>query len=49
MLHRRPLDPAFPHEQQLQAKASPVVLVNLLRVAEADILSLAAIWEKDVT
>lgn len=47
MLNLRPLDPAFPIEQQLQAAASPVVLVNLFTVAEADVPALMAAWEKD--
>jgi heme-degrading monooxygenase HmoA len=47
MLNLRPLDPACTIEQQLQAQASPVVLVNLFTVAEADIPALMAAWEKD--
>jgi heme-degrading monooxygenase HmoA len=49
MLNLRPLDPAFPIEQQLQATARPVVLVNLFTVAEADIPVLMAAWQKDAT
>jgi len=49
MLNLRPLDPAFPIEQQFRAAANPVVLVNLFTVAEADILALMAAWEKDAT
>ena len=49
MLNLRPLDSAFPIEQQLQAMASPVVLINLFTVAEADIPALMAAWEKDAT
>jgi len=49
MLNLRPLDPAFPIEQQLGAAAKPVVLVNLFTVAEADIPALMAAWEKDAT
>ena len=47
MPNLRPLDPAFPIEQQLQAQAAPVVLLNLITVAEADIPALMAAWEKD--
>jgi len=47
MLSLRPMDPAFPIEKQLQATASPVVLVNLFTVAESDIPALMAAWEKD--
>jgi len=47
MLSLCPLDPAFPIEKQLQATASPVVLVNLFTVAENDIPALTAAWEKD--
>jgi heme-degrading monooxygenase HmoA len=49
MLGLRPLDPAFPIEQQLHSTASPVVLVNLFTVAEADIPALMAAWEKGAT
>jgi heme-degrading monooxygenase HmoA len=49
MPNLRPLDPAFPIEQQLQATARPVVLVNLFTVAAADIPALLAAWEKDAT
>jgi heme-degrading monooxygenase HmoA len=47
MLSLRPLDPVVPIEQQLQGTATPVVLVNLFTVAEADIPALMAAWEKD--
>jgi heme-degrading monooxygenase HmoA len=49
MLNLRPLDPACPIEQQLQGTASPVVLVNLFSVAEADTAALLAAWQKDAT
>ena len=49
MLNLRPLDPILPIEQQLHATASPVVLVNLFTVAEADIPALTAAWERDAT
>jgi heme-degrading monooxygenase HmoA len=47
MLALRPLDATFPIEQQLQFSATPVVLVNLFSVAEADIPTLMAAWERD--
>lgn len=47
MLNLRPLDPAFPIQQQLQSTATPVVLVNLFTVAQADISALMVAWEKD--
>lgn len=47
MLNLRPLDHTCPLEQQLRAVASPVVLVNLFTVAEADIPPLMAAWQKD--
>ena len=49
MLNLRPLDPAYAIEHQLHGTASPVVLVNLFTVAEADIPALLAAWEKDAT
>lgn len=47
MLSLRPLDPIVPIEQQLDCPATPVVLVNLFTVAEADIAALLAAWETD--
>jgi heme-degrading monooxygenase HmoA len=47
MLNLRALDPTFTIEQQLHHTATPVVLVNLFTVAEADIPALLAAWEKD--
>jgi heme-degrading monooxygenase HmoA len=47
MLNLRPLDTAFPIEQQLQGSATPVVLVNLFTADEADIPALMMAWEKD--
>lgn len=47
MLNLRPLDPAFPIEQPLRAKATPVVLVNLFTAALAAIPALVAAREKD--
>lgn len=47
MLNLRPLDPDFTVEQQLLHAATPVVLVNLFTVTEADIPALLLAWEKD--
>jgi heme-degrading monooxygenase HmoA len=47
MLKLRPLDAAFPIERQLQAAATPVVLVNLFTVDESDVPALMVAWEKD--
>lgn len=43
----RPLDPAFPIQQQLATEASPVVLVNLFTVDRADEPALLAAWAND--
>jgi len=47
VLSLRPLDPVVPIERQLQDTVAPVVLVNLFTVAEADVPTLLAAWEKD--
>ena len=47
MLNLRPLDAAFPIERQLEAAATPVVLVNLFTVDESDVPALLVAWEKD--
>ena len=47
MLSLRPLDPAISIGRQLGSAADPVVLVNLVTVAEADIPALMSAWEKD--
>ena len=47
MLNLRPLDAAFPIERQLLAAATPVVLVNLFTVGEADVPARQVAWEKD--
>jgi quinol monooxygenase YgiN len=47
MLQLTPLDQAVPVFQQLGAEVSPVILVNIFQVAEADIPSLLAAWEAD--
>ncbi len=47
MLQLRPLDVNVPIFQQLQADVSPVVLVNIFQVAEADVPALLAAWAAD--
>jgi heme-degrading monooxygenase HmoA len=47
MLQVRPLDTKVPVFQQLGTEASPVILVNLFEVAEADIPALLQAWEND--
>ncbi len=47
MLQLKPLDSATPIFQQLGAEVSPVVLVNLFQVAQADIPALLEAWAAD--
>jgi heme-degrading monooxygenase HmoA len=47
MLQLRPLDPNVPISEQLGSDVSPVVLINLFQVAEADIPGLLQAWEDD--
>ena len=47
MLQIKPLDPRVPIFQQLNTDVSPVVLVNVFQVAEADIPALLKAWEAD--
>ncbi len=47
MLQLAPLDPQVPIFQQLNSDVSPVVLVNIFQVAEADIPALLKAWESD--
>jgi len=47
MLQLRPLDPIVPISEQLGSDVSPVVLINLFQVAEADIPALVKAWEDD--
>jgi heme-degrading monooxygenase HmoA len=42
-----PLDTTRPIFQQLSAEVSPVILVNIFHVAEADVPSLLHAWEAD--
>jgi len=47
MLQLRPMDSNVPIFQQLQADQSPVVLVNIFQVAEADVQALLEAWAQD--
>ena len=43
----RPLDPAFPINQQLSVVASPVVLINIFTVKAQDVAALVDAWTAD--
>ena len=47
MLTLRPMDPAYPIERQLAVDASPVVLVNVFTLDNADEHALLEAWEHD--
>ncbi len=47
MLQLKPLDKAVPIFQQIGSEVSPVVLLNIFEVAEADIPALLKAWEAD--
>lgn len=47
MLQLKPLDATVPIFQQISTEQSPVVLVNIFSVAEADIPSLLDAWAAD--
>jgi heme-degrading monooxygenase HmoA len=47
MLQFQPLDQNVPIFHQLDAEASPVILVNMFQVAEAEIPALLKAWEND--
>lgn len=47
MLQLKPLDAVVPIFQQLQTDVSPVILVNVFNVAEADIQNLLTAWAAD--
>ncbi len=47
MLEIQPLDETVPIFQQLGAEVSPVVLVNIFKVAASDIPALLEAWEAD--
>ena len=47
MLQLKPLDPSTPIFEQLGTEASPVILVNIFQVAEADVPALLKAWEAD--
>ena len=43
----RPLDPAFPIERQIMIEASPVVLVNVFTLNNADEQTFLKTWQDD--
>ena len=43
----RPLDPAFPLDRQLEVEATPVVLVNLVTLDQADEARFLEVWQSD--
>jgi heme-degrading monooxygenase HmoA len=43
----RPLDPAFPIERQLAIETSPVVLVNVFTLDQADEQTFLKVWQDD--
>ncbi|MCB4456724.1 antibiotic biosynthesis monooxygenase family protein [Leisingera sp. McT4-56] len=47
MVNFKPLDPAFPIDQQLGVEAGPVVLVNLFTVDPAEQGALVGAWRND--
>jgi heme-degrading monooxygenase HmoA len=47
MLQFKPLDPGTPIFEQLGTEVSPVILVNIFQVAEADVAALLKAWEAD--
>ncbi|RQR40695.1 MULTISPECIES: antibiotic biosynthesis monooxygenase [unclassified Burkholderia] len=47
MPHFKPMDPAFPIQQQLGIDASPVVLVNVFTLDPADEADFLAVWKDD--
>ena len=47
MLQLKPLDANVPIFQQLNTEQSPVILVNVFTVAEADLPALLTAWEAD--
>ena len=47
MVNFKPLDPAFPIQQQLAVDAGPVVLVNVFTVDPADQEAMVAAWRND--
>ena len=47
MLQLKPLDAVVPIFQQINTEQSPVILVNVFNVAEADIPALLSAWAAD--
>ena len=49
MVNVKPLDPAFPIQQQLGVESGPVVLVNLFTVDPADQDAMVEAWRNDAS
>jgi heme-degrading monooxygenase HmoA len=49
MLQLKPLDAKVPIFQQLQSKLSPVVLVNIFNVSDADVPAVLEAWTADAS
>lgn len=49
MVNVKPLDPAFPIQQQLGVESGPVVLVNLFTVDPADQEAMVEAWRQDAS
>ena len=47
MLQFKPMDPAFPIQQQIGVDAEPVVLVNVFTLAPEDETAFLAVWQDD--
>ncbi|RKU04798.1 antibiotic biosynthesis monooxygenase [Burkholderia sp. Nafp2/4-1b] len=47
MPHFKPMDPAFPIQQQLGIAAEPAVLVNVFTLDPADEADFLAVWKDD--
>lgn len=47
MPQMRPLDPAFPIDRQIAVEASPVVLVNVFTLDQADEQAFLQAWQAD--
>ncbi|KVK84819.1 antibiotic biosynthesis monooxygenase [Burkholderia cepacia] len=47
MPHFKPMDPAFPIQQQIAIDAKPVVLVNVFTLAADDEADFLAVWKDD--
>jgi len=47
MLQLRPLDPSFPIQRQLAIDATPVILVNVFTMDQADEQAFLEVWQDD--